>query len=270
MLGEPDYIVTGRANEVPRTGLLDYIYDEVELPFTEDKWIRAVQYRAGDESVLHHLMTYVTAPDDDFWGEEREQLSVARRFVEGYAPGNPRAVEFPVGAGVLIPKGHKLSMQYHYVTNGQSTVDITELGLYFSEESGLREKLTQAVAARFVIPANTPEFPLQAEHTFNEAVVIVGVRARMNSRGKKMKFAVKYPDGSVENIFSVPAYNYGWQPHYLLDQPLHIPAGSVVQVIGAFDNSVSNPSNPDPDKEVGFGLNSWDEMFTGYFSYYRD
>lgn len=270
LLGEPDFIVTGPANEVPRTGVMDYVYDEVELPFDEDKWIRAVQYRAGDESVLHHLMTYVTAPGEDFWGAEREQLSVARRFVEGYAPGKARAVEFPAGTGVLIPQGHNLSMQFHYVTNGQSTVDVTEVGLYFSDEQGLREKLTQAVATRFVISANNHEFPVQAEHVFDEAVVLIGVRARMNSRGKNMQFAVQYPNGSIEKIFSVPAYNYGWQPHYLLEQPLRLPPGSKVQAIGAFDNSISNPGNPDPNKAVGFGLNSWDEMFTGYFTYYTE
>jgi len=95
LLGEPDFIVTSPANEVPRTGLMDYIYEDVELPFNEDKWVRAVQFRAGDESVLHHLMTFVTAPDEDFWGEERDKLSVPRRFVEGYAPGKPKATEFP-------------------------------------------------------------------------------------------------------------------------------------------------------------------------------
>ena len=270
LLGEPDFIVTAPANQVPRTGVMDYVYADVTLPFAEDRWIRAVQYRPGDASVLHHLMTYVTEPGEDFWGEERELQSVTRKFIEGYAPGKPRAIEFPAGTGVFVPQGHKLSMQFHYVTNGQSTEDVTELGLYFSNEHGLREKLTQAVGARFVIPANESEFPVQAEHVFDEAVVLIGVRARMNSRGKKMKFAVSYPDGSTEQIFSVPAYNYGWQPHYLLDHPLHLPAGSVVKVTGAFDNSISNPGNPDPDKQVPFGLESWDEMFTGYFSYYRE
>lgn len=270
ILGEPDFIVTGPANSIPRTGVLDYIYEDVELPFTEDKWIRAVQYRAGDESVLHHLMTFVTAPEEDFWGAERDQLSVSRRFVEGYAPGEPTAIEFPEGTGVLIPQGHKLSMQFHYVTNGQSTVDVTELGLYFSDDTNLTEKLTQAVAARFVVPPNVPDFPLEASHTFDDAIVLVGVRARMNARGKRMRFAVEYPDGSNEDIFSVPAYNYGWQPHYLLDEPVRIPAGSTVHVIGALDNSISNPSNPDPEQEAAYGLNSWEEMFTGYFTYYRE
>lgn len=268
-LGEPDFIARGPANEVPRTGIMDYIYKEIELEFNEDKWIRAIQYKPGDQSVLHHLMTFVTAPDEDFWGPERDQVSVTRRFVEGYAPGNTHAVEFPRGTGVLIPRGHKLSMQFHYVTNGQATVDETQLGLYFSNETQLQEKLTQAVSSRFVLPPNEANYEMHAEHVFEEDVVLIGVRARMNYRGKKMKFTLERADGTLEDIFSVPAYNYGWQPHYLLDQAIPISAGSKVHVIGAFDNSISNPTNPDPSKEVSFGLESWDEMFTGYFSYYQ-
>ncbi|MDD9889642.1 MAG: redoxin domain-containing protein [Gammaproteobacteria bacterium] len=268
-LGEPDFIAIGPSNDVPPTGVLDYVYEEVDLPFEEDRWIRAIQYRAGDASVLHHLMTFVTAPGEDFWGPERNELSVTRRFIAGYAPGRPNVFEFPQGTGVFIPQGHGLSMQFHYVTNGQRTTDETEIGLYFSDETDLREQLVQAVSARFVLPPNDHNHPLQAEHVFEEDIVLTGVRARMNYRGKKMKFAIEESDGSLREIFSVPAYNYGWQPHYILDQPEVLAAGTTVHVIGAFDNSISNPTNPDPGKELTFGLNSWDEMFTGYFTYYE-
>ena len=91
----------------------------------------------------------------------------------------------------------------------------------------------------------------------------------MNYRGKKMRFMVEAPDGSTQQLLSVPAYNYGWQPHYLLDTPVAVSAGSKLHVIGAFDNSESNPTNPDPSLEIKFGLNSWEEMFTGYFTYHR-
>ena len=268
-LGEPDFIVTGPSNDVPPTGVLDYVYEEVDLPFDEDKWIQAIQYRAGDASVLHHLMTFVTAPEEDFWGPERDELSVARRFIAGYAPGKSNVFEFPEGTGVFIPQDHGLSMQFHYVTNGQRTSDVTEIGLYFSDETDLQEQLVQAVSSRFTLPPNEHNHPMQAEHVFEEEVVLTGVRARMNYRGKKMKFAIEESDGSLREIFSVPAYNYGWQPHYILEQPEVLPAGTRVHVIGAFDNSISNPTNPDPEKELSFGLNSWDEMFTGYFTYYK-
>ena len=268
-LGEPDFIVTGQSNDVPPTGVLDYVYENVDLPFDEDKWIRAIQYRAGDPSVLHHLMTFVTEPEEDFWGPERNDLSVSRRFVAGYAPGKSNVFEFTEGTGVFIPQGHGLSMQFHYVTNGQRTTDVTQIGLYFSEEEGLQEQLVQAVSSRFTLPPNAFNHEMHAEHVFDEEVVITGVRARMNYRGKKMKFAIEETNGELREIFSVPAYNYGWQPHYILGQPEVLPAGTKVHVIGAFDNSISNPTNPDPEKELTFGLNSWDAMFTGDFTYYK-
>lgn len=266
--GEPDFIVTGPKNEVPSTGVMDYVYDDVELPFTEDKWLRAIEYKAGDESVLHHLVTFVTPPDEDFWGAERYSESVTRRFVESYLPGKVNAVEFSEGTAVLIPQGHNLSMQFHYVTNGQSTVDETRIGLYFSEAANLKERLTQAVASRFVLPPNDADYALQAEHQLERDVIVTGVRARMNFRGKRMKFLVEDPSGASREIFSVPAYNYGWQPHYQLDEAEPVSAGSTLRVVGAFDNSISNPNNPDPSKEVTFGLESWEEMFTGYFTFH--
>jgi len=34
-----------------------------------------------------------------------------------------------------------------------------------------------------------------------------------------------------------------------------------------YDNSTANKSNPDPDRNVTWGLQSWDEMLYGAFSY---
>ena len=268
-LGEPDYIVFAESHDVPPTGVLDYIYDEVDLPFEEDKWLRAVEYKAGDSAVLHHLMTFITEPSEDFWGKERSETSATRRFVESYSPGKSNVKIFNKGTGVFIPKGNGLSMQFHYVTNGQRTTDVSRLGLYFSEEKDLRERLVQAVSTRFVLPPNESNFELRTDFVFESQVVLTGVRARMNYRGKRMKFSIEEPSGVVKDIFSIPAYNYGWQPHYVLDEPITIESGTKVHVTGALDNSISNPTNPDPEKEVTFGLNSWDEMFTGYFTFYK-
>ena len=267
VLGEPDYIVSAKSHDVPPTGVLDYIYDRVDLPFVEDKWLRAVEYKAGDSSVLHHLVTFVTSPDEDFWGKERDEIYAERRFVESYSPGKVNAKVFEKGTGVFIPKGSSLSMQFHYVTNGRRTTDSSRIGLYFSEEQNLRERLVQVVSSRFVLPPNEPNFELQADFVFESPVVLTGVRAKMNYRGKRMKFSIEEADGIIKDIFSIPAYNYGWQPHYKLNEPLVLEAGTKIHVRGALDNSISNPTNPDPDKEVTFGLNSWDEMFTGYFTF---
>ena len=40
-----------------------------------------------------------------------------------------------------------------------------------------------------------------------------------------------------------------------------IPAGTTILVEGAFDNSPTNPANPDPNASVSWGDQSWEEMF---------
>ncbi|MDP6654115.1 MAG: redoxin domain-containing protein [Gammaproteobacteria bacterium] len=266
-LGEPDYIVKAPTHEIPATGVLDYINIEVPLPFEEDKWVKAVQYIAGDESVLHHLLTYVTAPREVVQGEAATG-NVATRFLESYAPGKVDAMTFPENTGVYIPEGHKLSMQFHYTTNGKATVDETLLGLYTYDEPPAYENFTQSVSGMFRIPAFAQDHPASAQYIFDEDVVVTGLRAHMHFRGKDMKFSAELPDGSMHDLLSVPNYSYAWQPTYALDDPMELPAGTRVHVTGTFDNSEYNPANPDPSKELSFGLQSWDEMFIGYWTYH--
>jgi hypothetical protein len=268
-LGEPDYVMNAEPVSIPAVGVQDYVYSEVSLPFDKDVRIRAFQYRPGKEAVLHHLMTFIVPEGEDFWGPEKDKEINLRRFLGSYIPGQNPAITFPQGTSVLVPKGHKLVMQFHYVTNGLATIDESAIGLYFAEDSATNEIETVAISSRFVLPPNTDNHPMQASYKVEDTIFVTGLRARMNFRGKKMKFVVESPTGEKTDLFSIPAYNYGWQPHYQLDKPEEIVAGSTVHVVGAFDNSLSNPFNPDPSEEVRFGLNSWEEMFTGYLTYFR-
>lgn len=268
-LGEPDFIVQAPENEIASVGIQDYLYTEATLPFDRDVWVRAFQYNPGKETVLHHLMTFISPADEDFWGSEAENEISTRRFLGSFIPGNNPATVFDEGTGILIPKGHKLSLQFHYVTNGLATTDETSIGLYFYDEPPERELLTKAVSPRFVIEPYDSNHAMEASYEFDKPVVVTSVRARMNFRGKKMRFAVETAAGTMRDVLSIPAYNYGWQPHYHLSEAVELAAGDRIHVRGAFDNSYSNPFNPDPSEEVTFGLESYDEMFTGYVTYYE-
>ena len=267
-LGEPDFIVKAPAHEIPATGVLDYINIEVELPFEEDKWVRAVQYIAGDEAVLHHLLSYVTAPREAVQGESPVAINASPRFLEGYAPGKVDAITFPQNTGVYIPQGHNLAMQFHYTPNGRATVDETLLGLYMHDDPPDYENFTQSVSGMFRIPPFAGNHAASAEYVFAEDVVVTGLRPHMHFRGKDMKLSAELPDGSITELLSVPNYSYEWQPTYALEEPVNLPAGTMVHVTGTFDNSEYNPANPDPSKELTFGLQSWDEMFIGYWTYH--
>ena len=59
-------------------------------------------------------------------------------------------------------------------------------------------------------------------------------------------------------------YDFNWQQFYELEEPVKIPAGSTLKLIGSYDNSVANKWNPAPQKEVYWSEQSWDEMYIGF------
>jgi hypothetical protein len=85
----------------------------------------------------------------------------------------------------------------------------------------------------------------------------------MHFRGKYMRFYADYPDGTREELINIANYNYNWQLAYTYEEPKFVPGGTKITAVGAFDNSAQNPANPDPERDVPWGQQSWDEMFFG-------
>ncbi|MDX1492419.1 MAG: hypothetical protein R3332_14160 [Pseudohongiellaceae bacterium] len=271
--GAPDYIVDVPAATIPATGVLDYINTNIDLPFEEDKWVKSVQFIPGDKRVLHHLLSYVVASDNTEEFDEADNNDRSE-FLEGFAPGKEDPTTFPAGTGVEIPVGSAIRMSIHYTAMGQETVDETQVGLWFHEDADdLKQFSTYSVSARggrqnaIRIPAGDMNYEMASNHVFEEDITLYSFRAHMHYRGKSMRASVIYPDQTREEIINIPNYNFAWQPTYRLNEPMTIPAGSRVVVEGAFDNSQYNPGNPDPSVAALGGLQSWDEMFIGYFSY---
>lgn len=269
-LGQPDFVIDTPQNVIPAVGILDYMYVDVELPFTEDKWVRAFQFEPGEERVIHNLSAFIVPKDSDFWDEEHEALTSERRFLGSFVPGENPATVFPDGTGVLIPAGYKLALMFHYYSHGRVLEDVTTIGLYFHDSAPAREIVTRPVSLSFTLAPSEPEQVYQTRYEFTEKATLLAVRPRMNQRGKRMKFDLAAPGGAAETLLSVPAYNYGWQPQYWLGTPRTLEAGSVVTVSGAFDNSLSNPFNPNFREEVEWGFGPGQEMFTGYLTYAVD
>jgi len=270
-LGEPDYIVEVPGFTVPATGVLDYENVTLNLPFTEDKWIKSVQHIPGDRRVLHHLLSYIVPADYAEAIVEGENDSY-REFLEGYAPGKDEAVTYPENSGMFVPKGSAVQMSVHYTTFGKETVDNTLLGLYFADEAPRFQYSTYSLShggANIVIPPGATDHKMSASYVFEDEVLLHGLRPHMHYRGKNMRFTVIYPDGTKDDVINVPDYNFAWQPTYRLSEPMLLPAGSRVMIEGAFDNSQYNLGNPDPAAVVRGGAQSWDEMFIGYLSYHK-
>lgn len=263
-IGEPD--ITFQMPEeftVPAEGTVPYMYFTVPSGFTEDKYIAAMEARAGDLSVVHHIVVYVRDPK----GQAPKKQDIGTGLLGALSPGNTPFIAQP-GTAKLIKAGSQIVFQMHYTPSGKVTKDRSIIGLKFAK--GPVEKVITTTAAwdtRFVIPPNAENHEVRATYTAEEDLDIISLMPHMHLRGKDYKYIAHYPDGRQEVLLSVPRYDFGWQVYYYPTKPLRMPKGTKIEAIAHYDNSTKNPVNPDPNKPVRFGEQTWEEMMNGFFDF---
>jgi hypothetical protein len=113
------------------------------------------------------------------------------------------------------------------------------------------------------IPPNTKSHAETVEQVIPKDALLYNLMPHAHFRGKAANFIAKYPDGSKELLLSVPNYDFNWQTDYELAEPKFIPAGTTLVQTNWWDNSAQNDANPDPNIEVTWGEQSWEEMLFG-------
>lgn len=268
--GEPDLIINVPAQEIPATGVLDYIRIVVPIEgLDRDRYVKASQYVAGDRRVLHHTLNALVPPGETpsprafLGGGDPDQARIT-----AYIPGAQPQHE-PPNTGGLLKKGSSIALQLHYTTFGKATVDESEIGLWFYDDDEIpAERMSGQCACIFTqgwvnIPPYDPDHEMTKTLTLPKDAYLYSMLPHMHFRGKRMRFYAEYPDGRKEELLNIAKYNYNWQLDYQLEEPKFMPVGTKLIAVGAFDNSEQNPANPDPAREVPWGQQSWDEMFFG-------
>ena len=59
--------------------------------------------------------------------------------------------------------------------------------------------------------------------------------------------------GKIDTLLKVAPYDFYWQLSYQLKTPRRLAAGTRLLWTAYYDNSTSNPRNPDPEAEVTWG-----------------
>jgi hypothetical protein len=176
--------------------------------------------------------------------------------------------------GRYLKKGSDLVVQIHYHPTGKEEVDQSEIGLYFVKkpvEESLKEsaKLVGSIwMANYEmdIPAGNANYRRSTAYRLPKDSIMVGIVPHMHLLGKSMKVTARLPDKSTAVLIDVPNWNYNWQDEYYFQRPFKLPAGTVLIVEAAFDNSDQNPSNPSsPPKRVTWGEETDDEMLFCFF-----
>lgn len=276
-LGKPDLILEASEDfTIPAEGEDIYRCFVIPTSLAGDASISAIEYRPGNRRVVHHVLSYV-----DTSGKARE-LDAAdpglgyscfsgpgveiHGDLGGWAPGNEPS-RLPDGIGRIMPKGADVVMQVHYHPSGKVETDRTRIGLYFAK-TPIKQALHWSAAVNFglKIPAGDPNFRSECHWPVPVDCTAIAVTPHMHMIGHDMTMTLTLPDGKTTiPLVKISDWDFGWQNTYYFREPVDLPKGSVLNVEAHYDNSASNPRNPNhPPVPVQWGEGTKDEMCIGF------
>ena len=278
-IGEPDRVFEMPTPfEVPATGTVDYQWIVIPTGFEEDTWIQKVEVRPGDRSVVHHVLAFYRQPGSTWLtdatpgvptpkGSGDPEAGMSDGTIGGYVPGLP-PTDLPDGRALFLPAGSDLVLQLHYTTVGTAASDQTKVGIVFARAPVEERFLSVPVVSNdFVIPPGAADYRVDAEMTLDADVRVIGFTPHMHLRGRAFEYRAVFPDGRREVLLRVPDYDFNWQLTYELQEERIFPSGTIIEASAWYDNSPANRFNPDPDAEVRWGDQTWDEMMAGFVEF---
>ena len=280
-----------KAVALPASGDVEYTYEIVPTHFAEDRWVQMAEVLPRLRSNVHHAVVYIRPPDshwlrhapvgipftasaltdpDDRRGAHWTDSDILLVYAPGSSPD-----EWPADMAKFIPAGSDLVFQMHYTTSGHAASDQTAAGLIFSKQPPPERVLTlQLTNDHFVIPPGDPDFRVEARGALPNDATLLGFMPHMHLRGKRFEYNIIHenknhgsdgkPPYEIEPLLRVN-YHFHWQMSYRLAHPRFLKAGTELQAVAWYDNSTKNPHNPNPNAEVRWGEQTYDEMMVGFF-----
>jgi hypothetical protein len=285
-IGTPDAVVTmTQPYDVRVSGEIPYQYFTVPTNFSEDKWVQAIEIRPGARSVVHHVLVFASEPG----GPTREQpfvqqnpgsraqqvgpavvaalrnrlqngVSARGPLIATTAPGT-NAMVFQPGSALRIKAGSVLTLQVHYTATGKAEQDRTSVGFVFAKQLPKEEVRTASfINLQLTIPPGASNHRVDSLIEFTQDSHIHALFPHTHLRGKSWEYQLTHPDGRQQVVLAVPRYDFNWQTYYEFARPIAVPKGSRLLAIAHYDNSASNKANPNPNIEVKWGDQTWEEM----------
>jgi hypothetical protein len=260
-LGKPDLVLNVPAYTIPASGVVDYQHPYAVNPLTEGKWLRASTVKVESRQGVHHILTgymsEVPKPGQQAF-ENKWGVSVG-----GYAVGAESEIS-PKNVGAYLPPGGAVGFQTHYTPFGKEVTDHSQVALYFYKDNEKPEMVMHnsvIVNNAIVLPPNDGHHLETTYLDIPHEMLLYSAFPHAHYRGASADLWLRTPDGKEKLLLSLPRYDFSWQRAYTFADPVKVPAGSKLIAHFIYDNSKRNPNNPDPNKTVVWGDQSWEEMF---------
>ena len=270
---KPDLVIEMPTDfQVQATGAIEYQYMLVKGDFKDDVWISEAEMRAGNPRVVHHGEVWVVPPGSRWMKDAVPGVAYpASKMPKDPGDGIDIIGKFNPGLGAqtfdfggsakFIPRGSDLVFEIHYTAIGAPTTDRTKVGFVVAKGPHPTRYYTSygPQARNLVIPARDDNSEVVGEVTVASQVTLVYAQPHMHLRGKDYELRAIFPNGESETLFK-SKWDFNWQLGYNFAKPIVLTRGTRLLGISHFDNSPANRFNPDPTREIRWGLQNWDEM----------
>ena len=261
----------------------EYICFTETTTFNNEKWINAIEVIPGNLSTVHHAIVYIDNSGNSN-AVTNDCMGVDGDIIAAYVPGAEPTI-FPNGEnlkmGVKIPIGAKITTQMHYPAGSAGSIDSTKINFFFYDENenNIREVYNEMVLQNWdlnILPNTNPtylaEFP-PANNTLDTSISLLAIFPHMHLIGKEITTFCIDNNSDTIPLCRIPHWDFEWQGYYNFNNLIKIPTGSKFFSEAKYDNTSSNPHNPNnPPQLITAGENTDDEMFVVFLQYaiYQD
>jgi cytochrome c553 len=273
-LGTPDLVIeASQAFTAPATGP-DVYWNFVFRPAVPARhWVRAVEIRPGQRNLIHHanlLLDRMPVPHgagapEGFPGMD---LDIRRSPFDPdgdflfWKPGSPPRIE-PSGFAWRIDPGTELILNTHIHPTGKAAAVRPSIGIYFTDQPQTKFPLVFQLQNdnALHIPAGAHDFTVGDDFKLPLDADVLGIYPHMHYVGRLVEAWATLPGGTRQWLIRIPSWDPAWQAVYYYREPVFLPQGTVISVRWHYDNSASNPRNPNaPPRPVSGGNQATDEM----------
>lgn len=285
-LGKPDLIIEMPEEfEIPASGPDVFRNFSIPLNLTEDKWIRAIEFRPTARTAAHHALFANIAegstkryegtdgrPGFGGMGTVGVNPNGGNLGLGGWAVGGT-PVFLPDGLAMKLPKANDFLLQMHFHPTGKVEKEKALVGFYFADRAPERKLIALGAPVLFGIGSGIDIAPGDKTFAIRDSFVlpvdvrVYGTGAHAHYLGREMRAAATLPDGSTRPLLHISDWDFNWQEQYNYKDSFVLPKGTRIDASITYDNSAGNPRNPsNPPKRAQFGEESSDEMGAIFFN----
>jgi hypothetical protein len=227
----------------------DYRCFVVDPGLLTDKLLVAYEVIPGEPRVVHHMVLYTLATDEDAAAAvARDEAESGLGYtcfggagldgaatVAGWAPGTP-VTRYPDGTGVRIIGGRKAVLQIHYNLAAGVLPDHTRVRLQLVDAVPHEALIGPLANGDLSLPpgqmlvtsaavADVPDGP---------GLDMLGVYPHMHLRGRTLRVE-RLRDGETTCLLNVPAWDFHWQEFFFYDNPVDLRAGDRLRITCGYD-----------------------------------